>query len=160
MLRALASMEGGKNEFEVKIIGDGDALADLVQLAGSLELSNVDFLGRKVGAELSQILKQCNVGISSLGLYRKGLMESSDLKTREYIAAGLPVIGVGTDPDFTFQCDYRFIVENSNEIDSLISCLEALPDKLEKLVPEEVAQFAVTNLSMSVKVLQMIKRLE
>lgn len=48
--------------------------------------------GQQTGEALDNIYDQCNLGIASLGCYRKGMYETQELKTREYAAKGLPFI--------------------------------------------------------------------
>lgn len=55
-------------------------------------LPNVCYHGFMERTEYEKILLQCDVGISSLALHRKKMEEACSLKTREYLAYGLPII--------------------------------------------------------------------
>lgn len=57
----------------------------------------VFFLGPLFGSGLEEAFEGCDLAISSLGFHRIGLIEGSPLKTREYAARGLPVVGSYTD---------------------------------------------------------------
>ena len=46
------------------------------------------------------LLLGADVAVSSLALHRDGLNEASPLKTREYLAAGVPVLTAYRDTDF------------------------------------------------------------
>ncbi len=49
----------------------------------------------------AEIAESCVAGVGSLALITIGLREASPLKSREYLAMGLPVIARYSDPDFT-----------------------------------------------------------
>jgi len=57
------------------------------------EKNAIIFHGNKVGEELDEIYDLCDIGILCLGTHRKNLRISSELKSREYVAKGLPMIG-------------------------------------------------------------------
>jgi glycosyltransferase involved in cell wall biosynthesis len=58
------------------------------------------------------ILTRADVGIGTLGLYRLGTEEASPLKTREYLAHGLPVIAGYLDTDFPETVPFLLRVPN------------------------------------------------
>jgi glycosyltransferase involved in cell wall biosynthesis len=51
-------------------------------------------------SEYIELAKQCTLGISTLRLNVKGMSEASPLKSREYLALGLPIISRYEDTDF------------------------------------------------------------
>ena len=55
--------------------------------------------GRLLPADLHQLAGGCHVAVSSLALHRAGLSEGCPLKTREYVAQGLPVVMAYQDTD-------------------------------------------------------------
>lgn len=152
LLIALSELKlRGNTRFKLVLVGDGEALASLKTLSNNLLLDNVIFTGRLVGESLNQQFENSNVGIASLGLYRIGLDEASVLKTREYMARGLPVISAGKDPDFTNNCPFRFSVSNSDETQSISDCLESLPERLKDINSFDVRCYAETKLSIDAK---------
>ena len=96
-----------------------------------------------------------DIGVSSLGLYRKGLSEASDLKTREYLARGLCTIGVGKDPDFDENSKYRFVVSNSDSIDDIVNLLIELKN-INLPNRQEVRNYAIENLTFEKKLLKVL----
>ena len=54
--------------------------------------SDVECLGFLHGEELMSVYASADLGVSSLGCYRRGLTHCSSLKAREYCAAGLPFL--------------------------------------------------------------------
>lgn len=54
--------------------------------------ANLTFHGPIHGAALIEAYRRCDVAISTLALHRIGMKEACPLKTREYLANGLPVV--------------------------------------------------------------------
>ena len=67
----------------------GTSRADL---AGHAIPDNVRFHGPKYGEELEEIYQNCDIGIGTLALHRRGMATNSALKPLEYLIFGLPVI--------------------------------------------------------------------
>ncbi|QIB52610.1 glycosyltransferase [Pseudomonas sp. OIL-1] len=150
LINALAVLKEkyGFDSVQLTLVGDGDELQKLKRLVENLGLRDqVSFTGMLRGDELDRAFCGAHIGISSLGLYRKGLNEASDLKTREYIARGLPVIGVGKDPDFEENSPFRFVVSNDDSVESLVELLYSLKGR-ELPCKESVRRFAEENLSL------------
>lgn len=92
---------GGKFHFQLVIVGEGPAIADLKKQAGSISSGlTVDFHPPCTGAALDFLFDHADLGIGVLGLHRKGLSVASPLKHREYCARGLPFLMAGQDTDF------------------------------------------------------------
>lgn len=154
LIRAL--FEANKKDLPYKItftiVGDGAERPVLEALVRELGLQEqVLFTGMLIGDQLDAIFSDKHIGVSSLGLYRKKLSEASDLKTREYIARGLPVMGVGSDPDFQKGTPYRFLFTNDDNIEGIVQFL--INCQQESFVePHILRQFAATKLSLKSKV--------
>lgn len=80
------------------------------------------------GADLSRLYASMDVGFSTLALHRKEMEEASPLKSREYLAHGLPVIGAYRDTDFS---EDDFFLQLSNEENNLIPSLDRIRDFLQ-----------------------------
>jgi glycosyltransferase involved in cell wall biosynthesis len=83
LLRALA---GVSERFETTLVGDGEAGADLKQLAAGLGLQNVRFYGRADGDELRELYRTADIFV--LPSEREGM----PLVLLEALAMGLPVV--------------------------------------------------------------------
>lgn len=130
-----------------------------MKLVESFNLQSiVVFTGMLKGESLNSAFDEQHVGVSSLGLYRKQLMEASDLKTREYMARGLSVIVAGNDPDFTGHTSFRLIVPNDDSIEPIVELLFWLTEN-ELPEPTRVRKFAEENLSLKVKAERMLNGL-
>ena len=75
--------------------------------------NNLVFTGELYGAELVKYLANMDIGISSLAMERNNLNEGSPLKTREYLAYGLPVIAGYKDTAIASNSSYYLDLSNS-----------------------------------------------
>lgn len=95
-------------------VGEGPELPYYQKLVADNDLSDfVLFYGSQYGAELDGIYDLCEIGISALGMYKNKLNWSSALKSREYLAKGIPVInGNPTDVFVKYECDFHLDFSN------------------------------------------------
>lgn len=100
LIRSLAEYQGSEKVM-VHMVGgnDGGCVPEWKALAEQLGLTDrIVFHGSKTGNELNEMFDLCDVGINSLGMYRKGFSVTSELKSREYAARGLPFVCSVYDP--------------------------------------------------------------
>ncbi len=76
--------------------------------------SNVYYYSELKRSEYLEIAKHCTVGISSLRLNVNGMTEASPLKSREYLALGLPIISRYEDTDFPEERDFILRLPTDN----------------------------------------------
>ena len=76
-------------EFDFHIVGDDFPVSH----------PNVKCHGHVDWRRLDQLYRKMDIGIASLALHRININEISPLKTREYLAYGLPIIAAYEDPD-------------------------------------------------------------
>lgn len=92
--------DGGKKEIFIHMVGpDGDgSLAEWKALAMKYKLADhVLFEGSMYGQTLDDMVNRCDIACDSLGMHRIGIpFHNYHLKTAEYIARGIPVIGTRT----------------------------------------------------------------
>ncbi len=79
---------------------------------GQPSLPNVLHHGELGSADYIPILAQATVGVGTLALHTKGMHEASPLKSREYLACGLPVIGAYEDTDIPDSSDVYLRLPN------------------------------------------------
>ena len=105
----------GKRNIQCHFVGDGPERAVYEKLAAQYDLLNhTTFYGALNGEALNQIFDMCDIGVCSLGGYKKGLFLSSELKSREFLAKGLPII-TGVDIDVLINADMPCYLQFSND---------------------------------------------
>ncbi len=91
-------------EFDFKIIGiDGE------------NTKNIQYHGYLPLEEVKQIASQADIGICSLSLYINGLKESSTLKSRQYLAHGLPIVYAYDDTDLVGDEPFSLKIPNTKD---------------------------------------------
>ena len=93
---------GGTRKVYLNLIGGGPEFNTYRELVVANKLEEcINMPGPMSGDKLDEIYDRCDLAISSLGMYRIGLMDkASSLKTREYMAKGLPIVA-GNEMDIT-----------------------------------------------------------
>nr|WP_319488364.1 glycosyltransferase [uncultured Caproiciproducens sp.] len=108
-----SSSAGGPALKFVLVGGDTTEMPEFRSLVDRLGLSeDVTFCGFKKGKELSDIYKTVDVGVSTLGCYRRGLTACSSLKAREYCAAALPFLYAYDDAKINRDTPFAFRLPN------------------------------------------------
>ena len=132
------------------IIGVGDEMTNLVQLVQDNELSeHVSFHGFLSDIESRKMLLKMDVGVDSLAPFRKGLRDSSSLKARGYMAAGVPVVTACRDPELQ---DSGKVIRVSNDNEEI--CLQSLLDFFKQIpcsigTRSCISEYALKNLTWS-----------
>lgn len=94
-------IEGLKNYYKVQrdrkvyisIIGDGAEKKKYERLIKKYKLSEyIGLIGPKYGEDLEKEYDKADAGLAGFGFYKDGVCQVGTLKTREYLAKGLPVI--------------------------------------------------------------------
>ena len=114
LLRALAAYQGATPVHIDFVGGDGDgSLTAWKALAQTLGVeARVTFHGPLYGPELDTVVAACDIGVGSLGMFRYGLQRGMTLKTREYMARGLPFLTAVEDPAVPDDPDFALRVPN------------------------------------------------
>lgn len=161
LLQGLATYDGTPN-ITLHIAGDGAELPHLQKLAGDLGISDrMVFHGFTTGKALDALFDRCHIAVGSLGIHRKGLTQTSELKAREYCARGIPFIIACADPDFP--PDFPYILrlpadESPIEIEDVLAFAKdvcADPDH-----PEKMRLYVEEHLDWSVKMKKLKSFLE
>ncbi len=76
------------------IVGEGDCSAEYREISDRYGLTDthVYFCGIRSGEELDEVFDKCDLAVDCLGAHRKNNFYSSSLKSREYVAKGLPIV--------------------------------------------------------------------
>jgi len=85
---------------------------------------NIKILGNQYNAELDKYFSESTIAISSLALFRNKMRQGSPLKTREYIARGVPFVYACDDVDINNECDFALKVENDESLIDMEKIIE------------------------------------
>jgi len=117
-----------KYEVNLHFCGDGDQLKKYKSLVQKYNLTNhVKFYGALSGDDLTRVYNNCDIGICSLGSHRKNIYLSSELKSREYLARGLPIVSsakVDCLPDDFEFCMYVPEDESAVNVNQIVNFYE------------------------------------
>lgn len=79
--------------FRLHLVGDGPERETLRRMAADMGVEDaIIFHGEQTGPPLDRLFDGCHMAVSSLGSHRKNVFKSSELKNREYIARGIPLV--------------------------------------------------------------------
>jgi hypothetical protein len=106
-------------------------------------------LGFQNGDDLDAVFYNSDIAISSLGIHRIGLHTISALKTREYLARGLPIVAstrIDVLPDEHKYCLYISQDDSHVDIKNIITFYDNLySQNSRKSVIHEIRNFAETH---------------
>lgn len=85
--------QGGTRNIIFHVVGDGSILADYKNLVESSNLNDhVIFYGARTKDEIDEIYDKADIAVESLGWHRSKVPMGTSIKTREYVAKGMPII--------------------------------------------------------------------
>jgi len=87
---------GKRPEIMIHLAGDGPDMKRIKSMVKEHDLGNsVKFYGMLNKDELDNLYDECDLAVEVLGNHRQGIRVSSSLKSREYLAKGMPFIYSG-----------------------------------------------------------------
>lgn len=147
---------GGTKNIRLHLVGDGPASETYRALSKKLGTdSNVVFHGRMLPEDYAAVFDYCDFAIECLGCHRKGVMVSSSLKSREYLARGMPFIYSGVIDVFQDNpVDFCLRVESDEspiDINRLFCFYGELYERLNALdLAKQIRLYAENHVSMDV----------
>ena len=153
---------GGKRNIVFHLVGDGTELPKYRALTAKYKLdSHVIFHGMQSGGALDEVYDQCSLGIGSLGAYRKGLNDTAELKTREYLAKGIAFICSAhiLDIDSADEKDIYLRVPNNDspiDIPSILAFYDRIYQEPETQVIARLRKYAEDHFSMDAAMKEVI----
>lgn len=144
---------GGTREIICHMIGEGQELKKYKKIAENKYMRDrVVFHGKQTGEQLDQLYNQMDIGVCSLGIYKINVSGSvSVLKSREYMAKGLPMI-TGCKIDVFEGKDVDFVCEFEND-DSILDVnkIVAFYDRMQEKenLRSSIRQFAMETVDMT-----------
>ena len=151
-----------KREIHVDVIGDGLELEHYRKIVRDNNLHKyVNFHGKKGGALLDTILSSVHIGINSLGCHRKGVKELSTLKSKEFLARGLPIVYSTYENCLSEDLYFcKKIPENDFpvDIDEIISFYDEVAKH--KNYPETIRSYAESTVSWDLQMKKIFRHLQ
>lgn len=148
------------SDITLDIVGDGPELEQLYELVKNNQLEDrVTFHGICVGQKLDRLFDEADIGVGTLGLFRKGVKTDSSLKNREYVARGLPIILSSIDSDIKIDLSFVCKVpEDESMIDIPMIERYLAGIDVETLI-REARSYAKEHLSWKSKMKALVKEL-
>lgn len=155
IIDSIDKYEGSKSD--IKLIICGHFMDDEIP-----QRSFIEHKGYLSKEELNKLFDHVDIGISTLALYKKNFKEATVLKTREYIARGLPFIYAYTDPDLNEDAkEFSIEFPNDNSLIDLNKVIEFAKNTLQnKELPQKMRKYAEEHLDYEVKMKKLLKELQ
>lgn len=150
-------------QIEVTIIGTGPALNEYKSKVNQKGLDQLfTFIGHRVGAELNVYFDEADIGIGTMGMFRKNVKLDSSLKHREYCARGLAFGTASEDPAFPSHLNFIHRIPSDNspvDIHQLIQFFNQLKEIGIDKIKQEMRDYSETNLQWTVQMEKVIKKI-
>lgn len=154
---------GGEREIYLEIAGGGPELIKLKQLSKQLSLENkVHFHGFLYNEELDDFYDLIDIGLCELAPFRRNFTFSSSLKSREYMAKGLPIIS-GSNIDIFMDYPFKYfhklsIPDKKISMNECIQFYESIYQKNIEFsdISNEIRRYAIQHIDMKKTVLPIV----
>lgn len=144
---------GGDRQVYLHLVGDGPEKSRYQKLVKKRGLEKkVLFYPNLTGEKLDRVFEQKDIAIAALGLYKNGICYESSLKSREYLARGLPMVtGCEVDVFEKKKCDFHCGFPNDGSgisIQRILAFCDRLYAKGRRDVQNHIRQYAQEMVSM------------
>lgn len=135
LMRGMAAYDGPR-KFTLTILGNHTTMEE--KTAKNLGLQDRVFFKKAIyGIELNEELENYHIGVGPLAVHRKGIKATSSIKTREFLARGLPFFIAHSDDELfansdcsafyeVFDADENYI--NLHRLEDILMRLNNIPD--------------------------------
>lgn len=158
---------GGEVNIIVDMVGEGPEQKYYMDLVKNLNLQGmVIFHGKKSGQELNDLFDNADIGAIGLNWYKYGYSIIGDLKSREYLSRGLPVLSAGTlDVELNEKTPYIYDAEASDspiDINRLVAFYYDVYSygKPHEIIAPEIREYAKRNVDMKIVMKNFIKYIQ
>ena len=144
----------GKSKIYLHLVGEGKELAKYKELVEKYNLSEyVTFYGTLSGKELDAVFDTADIAACSLGCHRIHIFSGSFLKSREYLARGLPIFSstkIDVVPDKYPYCLYVPEDETPVDVNKIVEFFDEITaDSDTQKIHNEIRSFAKENCGIS-----------
>ena len=145
LLRALSYLRQTQDDWQLDIVGDGEAKPEYERLAGDLKLCDkVAFHGLKTKAEVAEFMRRAGLLVLS------SLYETFSAPAIEALATGIPVLATRCGgPEEFITRDVGLLVPPADE-GSLYKGLEYMLNNLHSYSSQKISQYAAERFSPQV----------
>lgn len=150
LIRAFEKVHRTFNEAKLLVVGDGDDLENLKNLAQYLQIeSSIIFTGRVSHEQLVNYISMADIGISYVPI-KESYTYNPPLKTFEYLACGLLTIATKTDANCNIIKDglNGILVDDSPE-DISTTIIDLLRDRKSQVSLRENARNSIMSFDFS-----------
>lgn len=145
---------GGKREININIAGSGSELEFYKNMVKENNLSErIKFWGRLSKDKLEKVYNESDLALDAFGRYKTGNILSTSLKSREYLAKGLPIItGCKTD---ILTDNFKYYIEFPNDssnisFETIVSFYDELyKNKNKRELIKEIREYAKSKCDIS-----------
>lgn len=136
-----------QNDVIFNIVGEGPELNNIKKIveSDSYLKSIVKIFGLKTGDDLREIYNNTNIAIASLACHRKSLYLTSELKIREYLSVGLPIVYSTKDSCLPSDTPFAYRIPSDETLININSIINWY--KLLNYTPQQINEYARKNLS-------------
>lgn len=138
------------------VVGNGPDKEKYQELVKKFNLNEyIKFYGMLSGEKLDHIYNKADIGVEVLGLHRNGIQLSSSLKSREYLARGLPFI-TSAVVDVLQKEKFPYVLkleadESPVNINNVVKFYDSIYKHTNKNdVSQKIRKFALENCDMEV----------
>jgi Glycosyltransferase len=144
------------------IVGLGNDITRLTTLVHKYNLEKyIIFHGYKSGKDLDKLYDDCDIAMSTFGMYRKNMKDGAALKVREYCARGIPFVIGYEDLDFASDFKYALNVSNDDTIININSIIEFYNNVYkDKNLVSNMRKYAEENLTWEAKLRPVIEKIK
>ncbi len=119
--------------------------------------ATIEYHGLLSGVQLDECFRRASVAFSSLAMFRNGLSQGCVLKTREYVARGLPLVIGYDDVDLRGHLPWVLRVPNTDEPIDLNVVIDFARTVAREQVSDEMRAFAARVLTWDAKVTSLVE---
>lgn len=161
--RILRGMANYKGELKLKFYLFGTNLETEKKLAKKLGIETMvqfgDFIDKK---GIDELVNQMHIGLSAMGVHRKGIDSTTTIKSREYFARGLPFVYGHKDPDLSGKPELKEFCLELEANDEAVN-FEDVMDWYENASSknyQSMREYAVNELDYKVKMKKVINQIK
>lgn len=156
LIKGLKNYYNGKHSVEVKLhlVGEGYDLKKYKELVTVNHMEDrIKFYGQKTGKELDHIYAMSDIAVSSLGLHRIDIHYGTSIKSKEYLAKGLPIITSCDNDcvDQSFKYCLRFEEDDSDiDVNRIVDFYNMIRKTGVEQVRNEIRRYAKQKVDIGV----------